>query len=256
MSEKNQKEVKLVSKEEKIKQEIKNILKDIEGLDYGGYGKLDMLKRRLKMLLEQLFSPEYRNIKEIDEISFPKPPTSSILSDFEYDDLVERWETGKEFMINLINSSLEEYKYKKEEPILEDLSDFWILINPQIVKVSKPRFNPKIPETMSDSVEAAFKEVNDRVKQYCIAKKSKERDGSPLMKHAFSLNNPIIVIDDLDTETGRNRQLGYMEIFSGSMMAIRNPKAHRNIIIDEKRAIHFLFLASLLMCVLDEAGVS
>ena len=45
-----------------------------------------------------------------------------------------------------------------------------------------------------------------------------------------------------------------MEIFAGAMTGIRNPKAHSNIIdIDEKRAIHLIYLASLLMYKLDEA---
>jgi hypothetical protein len=43
-----------------------------------------------------------------------------------------------------------------------------------------------------------------------------------------------------------------MQIFAGAMTGIRNPKAHANIIIDSNRAIHFLFLASLLMYVIDE----
>ena len=39
------------------------------------------------------------------------------------------------------------------------------------------------------------------------------------------------------------------------MTGIRNPKAHSNITIDPLRAIHFLYLASLLMYRIDEAGV-
>ena len=49
------------------------------------------------------------------------------------------------------------------------------------------------------------------------------------------------------------RDTGYMEIFAGTITGIRNPKAHDNIVIDEKRAIHLLYLASLLMYKLDEA---
>jgi hypothetical protein len=43
-----------------------------------------------------------------------------------------------------------------------------------------------------------------------------------------------------------------MEIFSGAMIGIRNPKAHGNIHITEKRAKHFIYLASLLMYKIDE----
>jgi uncharacterized protein (TIGR02391 family) len=67
------------------------------------------------------------------------------------------------------------------------------------------------------------------------------------MRTAFSLNNPVIVFDDLSTDTGKNIQQGYMEIFAGAMIGIRNPKAHGNIEITENRAKHFIYLASLLM---------
>jgi len=75
--------------------------------------------------------------------------------------------------------------------------------------------------------------------------------GAALMKKAFSVHQPVITIDDISTENGRSIQLGYMEIFAGSMTGIRNPKAHLLIDISRERAIHFLFLASLLMDTLD-----
>jgi uncharacterized protein (TIGR02391 family) len=71
------------------------------------------------------------------------------------------------------------------------------------------------------------------------------------MNKAFSVNNPIIELDKLDTETGKNIQKGYMQIFSGVMTGIRNPKAHLNIRLNKKEAIHLLFLSSLLMQKID-----
>jgi len=72
------------------------------------------------------------------------------------------------------------------------------------------------------------------------------------MYKAFSPKSPLIRLDDLSTVTGSNIQQGYMYLFAGSMIGIRNPKAHENVIIDSTRAIHFLFLASLLMYKLDD----
>jgi Protein of unknown function (Hypoth_ymh) len=57
----------------------------------------------------------------------------------------------------------------------------------------------------------------------------------------------------MSSTSGRDEQLGYMGISAGAMTDIRNPKAHSNIEIDEKRATHLLYLASLLMYKLDEA---
>ena len=128
---------------------------------------------------------------------------------------------------------------------------FWSIIHPEIIKVSQKRFEDG---HFADAVESAFKEVNTRVKDHVKRLIGQELDGSSLMNRAFSLDKPLISLDDLKTITGQSIQKGYMQIFSGCMTGIRNPKAHENIIIEKARSIHFLFLASLLMFKLDEAG--
>jgi uncharacterized protein (TIGR02391 family) len=131
-------------------------------------------------------------------------------------------------------------------------ANFWSIIHPTIVVVAKSKFEDGY---FADAVESALKEVNKRIKDYVKSETGRELDGASLMNHAFSLERPVIILDDLNTDTGQNIQKGYMQIFAGSMTGIRNPKAHDNINIEEARAIHFLFLASLLMYNLDEANV-
>lgn len=128
-------------------------------------------------------------------------------------------------------------------------NSFWELIHPEIVRVAESRFKSR---HYADSAEAAFKEVNLIIKKFVKDKIGKEIDGAGLMTEAFSVSNPLIELADLTEATGKDIQKGYMQIFAGSMTGIRNPKAHDNINIDEKRAIHFLFLASLLMYKFDE----
>src|SRR2546428_9063938 len=106
----------------------------------------------------------------------------------------------------------------------------WSLIHPTITAVAEKKFSDG---HYADSVESALKEVNKRVKVYVKQKTGKELDGASLMTEAFSLNRPIIVLDDLGTLTGKDIQLGYMRLFEGSMIGIRNPKAHENITIDD-----------------------
>jgi len=131
----------------------------------------------------------------------------------------------------------------------EKANCFWRDIHPKIVSIAKSRYESA---HYADAVESAFKEINICVKRIVKKKTAKELDGASLMKTAFSPNNPIIALDDLSTESGRNVQQGYMEIFAGVMIGIRNPKAHDNIHITENRARHFLYLASLLMYKIDE----
>jgi len=135
----------------------------------------------------------------------------------------------------------------RQEP---EEKDIWSSLHPKITEIARPRFEAG---HLADAVEASFKEINDRVKSSVKLRTGQENDGATLMQQAFSIKNPIITLADMSSTSGRDEQLGYMGIFAGAMTGIRNPKAHSNIVIDEKRATHLLYLASLLMYKLDEA---
>jgi uncharacterized protein (TIGR02391 family) len=136
--------------------------------------------------------------------------------------------------------------------VAENTGFDWALLHPEIVKVAHSRFTT---QHFADAVEAALKAVNERVRAIFLDVRGEERDGAALMNEAFSPKSPVLVLGDLTTMSGRDMQLGYMQLFSGSMTGIRNPKAHGNVDIDSNRAAHFLFLASLLMYKVDEAKV-
>ncbi|MCZ2155302.1 MAG: TIGR02391 family protein [Bryobacterales bacterium] len=128
--------------------------------------------------------------------------------------------------------------------------DPWGLLHANVVTVAKSRFDSG---HYADSVEAALKDLNDRVRNIVKNHTGTERDGADLMNFAFSPNDPVIKLDNLESASGRDIQKGYMLIFSGSMTGIRNPKAHDNLTITLQQAIHLLFLASLLHRKLDDA---
>lgn len=125
----------------------------------------------------------------------------------------------------------------------------WELLHPTVAALAKPRFEAG---HFADAVEAVLKEVNTTVKLIYQTARGQELDGVPLMRKAFTPSDPVIVLDDLSTETGRSIQQGHMELFAGAMAGIRNPKAHQNITITPERAIHHFFVASLLFYKLDE----
>lgn len=125
---------------------------------------------------------------------------------------------------------------------------FWDIIHPIIRNLCKGKYED---EYYADAVESAMKEVNKKVKAIYIKKTKQEKDGRDLMFSTFSPNNPIITIDDLSTQSGQNLQEGYMYIFGGAIQALRNPKAHDNLIISSNITIHQITLASMLMYILD-----
>ncbi len=184
---------------------------------------------------------------------------NGIITDFKFIKRFESW--TNEFRVCLEKETFEyaldkmkiEYRNrwkKRDENTMRVPKGLWELLHPKIVEVAKSRFQAN---QLADSVGAALKEVNKVVKDIVKQKINEEYDGARLMNKAFTPNNPIVVLGDLSTQTGKDLQIGYMQIFSGVMTGVRNPKAHDNIVIDKNRAIHFLFLASLLMSKIDES---
>ena len=77
-------------------------------------------------------------------------------------------------------------------------------------------------------------------------------DGKPLIEKAFSLSNPIIMLNNLESQSDKDEQLGFMMLYSGEAVGIRNPKAHDMILQeDQKKTLRYLILASILLDRLD-----
>jgi len=170
-------------------------------------------------------------------------------------------------LLRLIRENIKKYKllkshhekifiqknFPKKDPDWDN-AGFWALIHKDIVVHAKKRFED---EYYADAVESACKELIYRVKKWHKDASGEELDGKKLMFKAFGIDKcnpvPVIRLDDLSTENGMNIQDGYMHLFAGTVSGIRNPKAHNNIEIGPERAIHLIFLISLLMHKLDEA---
>lgn len=134
-----------------------------------------------------------------------------------------------------------------------DSSNLWKLLHPRLESVSKSLYESK---HYADSVFSAMKEVNAVLKKKIKAQTGEELDGAKLMQKTFSLDKPYLLLGDITTQSGKDLQQGYQMLFSGGIIGVRNPKAHENLTIDENRAIHLLFLTSLLMHKIDEATIA
>lgn len=73
-------------------------------------------------------------------------------------------------------------------------------------------------------------------------------DGPKLMRHAFSLSVPKLKLNDLRTMSQKDEQEGYMNIFAGCMIGIRNPRSHEHKLQDHPEiALEMLVFANHLM---------
>jgi uncharacterized protein (TIGR02391 family) len=129
---------------------------------------------------------------------------------------------------------------------------FWNQLHPRVRELAEERFEMGF---YSDSILNCLREINSKLKRHSIENGREERDGADLITNIFSVRNPLIVFADLQTENGRNIQLGYMKIFEGMMIGVRNPKSHENMYPDQNKTIHFLFMVSFMITKLQEVGI-
>lgn len=93
------------------------------------------------------------------------------------------------------------------------------LLHPIVMEHSYQLYrNGHLREAVLNSITAVYDFIRTRTK-------SKE-DGDKLIGQVFSLDNPLLILSELDTESGQNDQKGFMQIFKGAYQGIRNPKAH------------------------------
>lgn len=79
--------------------------------------------------------------------------------------------------------------------------------------------------------------------------------GYKLMMAAFNDQSPGITLSDLTTDSGKDEQKGYQFIFSGSVMAVRNPRGHEYKLHDSiDECLDHLSLVSLLLRRIEKAG--
>ncbi|BAU63054.1 hypothetical protein STA3757_04090 [Stanieria sp. NIES-3757] len=215
---------------EKILEEINNFVLDLDSEYYSDFvrmilGKISALRSHLKAL---------GFLDLVSDIDESEPDEENIINVLELFRGYIIPETRRRLLEEQTNTNLE---------------SFWSHLHPRVRAIAKSRYDAG---HYADAVQTVLKELNNNVKAHSQQHTDKELDGASLMNTAFSANNPLIPLANLSTETGKNIQKGYMQIFSGTMTGIRNPMAHENLQIDKNRTIHYLYLASLLFFVFDE----
>lgn len=148
--------------------------------------------------------------------------------------------------------TLKQY-FQEEYDHMEYGGDIYSYLHPIIKAVSLSKLEQGF---YTDAVGSAIKEIIDIVKIKCRIKTNREMDGTDLMRKAFGDNNgngPILRFSPCATQTQKDIQKGFCDIFTGSISAIRNPIAHSNREIKRDEALRYLILLSILMEKVDQA---
>ena len=121
------------------------------------------------------------------------------------------------------------------------------LLHPVIVESSWPQYRAG---HLRDAVLNAFVALGDFIRQ----RTKLSQDGATLVEQALSLTNPHLIFSTLESESGRNDQMGFMKIISGAFIGVRNPKAHSlTHDLDPHKTAQYLVFASLLARRIAEA---
>lgn len=119
-------------------------------------------------------------------------------------------------------------------------------LHPKIQEHCKDRYYSR---QYSDAILTAYKVVLNEIKEVANIH---DLDGKKLVEKALSIENPIIKLNDLATQSDKDEQLGFMMLFSGAAVGIRNPKAHDLVVQEnELKTLRYLTFASLLLERLD-----
>lgn len=142
--------------------------------------------------------------------------------------------------VTLIDSKLagdDEPPLQEKSSGLEALRE---LLHPVVIDSSWTQYQAG---HLRDAVLNAFVALGDFIR----ARTGLVLDGKALVEQALSPHQPRLVLSTLETESGRNDQSGFMQIFSGAFVGVRNPKAHSLAHdLDPVQAAQYLVFASLL----------
>lgn len=121
--------------------------------------------------------------------------------------------------------------------------------------------HPKLPTKVrklfddghcAESTFEAFKFVDKTVQRLALVDES----GFKLMMRAFNEATPLLRLTELSNTSEKDEQKGYCFIFSGAMMAIRNPRGHEVEATDDPDVcLDHLALASLLLRRLEQSDL-
>jgi uncharacterized protein (TIGR02391 family) len=101
----------------------------------------------------------------------------------------------------------------------------------------------------ANAIEDAVKALN----AYVRYRSGETLDGTSLMQKVFSPNAPILRFNDMQDQSDKDEQQGFMMLFTGAVAGLRNPRAHKLIKDDPERALEFIAFVSLLAKLLDGA---
>jgi uncharacterized protein (TIGR02391 family) len=227
---------------------LKEQIEKIESLkSVGAWGpQYDIWKNTTYRIVRDLFGDDYLKLIERNETRVFSMGNSAANQ--------RRYLEELDSMKSFLESSIQEFERLESDSALSigrsiGLTDYDL--HQRIKEVVDTKYEDG---HYADAVEAGFKEVIKRVKDYVNSKTGGNLDGAKAIGRAFDFDRqePLIKFNNLQSDEEKDEQRGIAFLFKG-IVCIRNRKVHENIVLSNPyRALEYLALASLLMRLLDE----
>ena len=223
------------------------LMKSIAALNLRAVFPPGLMKSIAALNLRAVFPPGLtRSIAALNQPLFPPGLMKSIaalnlravtLPTAEYNEVLD---------VRALPNDLTDGNLALDRIVLGDDSEWlWLILydyqitDPDLRRISRKLF---ADGHYAIAVERAYVYLNNLVKDKAGLG---DEDGVALMNRTFSPKNPILKLSSLSSPSERDEQLGYMQILTGVMLGIRNPRVHEHEINDTpQEALEMLGLAN------------
>lgn len=229
-------------------------INEVEALDVdravtGDSGEDDAVESNIRETIREVFgtnSPEFREHQYVSIWAGP------MFMDMSPRAVVDGKTRGKTQVTGILRGLIGRLQEKREDCDSDDpdgpVTYFQRLnLHPRIAEVANDLY---LDRYFSEAVFAAAKALVNMVKE---KSGRHDLDGAALMRAVFSRNNPVLMINEMATQTDQDEQEGFMHLFEGAVLALRNPGGHDFPQGSPQRALEYIQLLSLLAYQVQEA---
>ncbi|WP_127564341.1 TIGR02391 family protein [Stenotrophomonas indicatrix] len=225
--------------------QVANILRDIRKKAWDAMRALDKEDAASASLVKSYISDDYSRLVDIwTSKEFPREELGNLARHIRFGDRQDFIDMLR-FDIDFIAMNAEGHaRIEQPEPTQ---ATFERLLHPIVAAASLHHYRQG---DYRNAVLDAMVALSDLIR----SRTGLKEDGKALATQAFSLASPSLIFSELESDSGKNDQKGFMEMIAGAYMGIRNPKAHSLIHdLDVVKAAQYLVTISLLVRRVAEA---
>jgi uncharacterized protein (TIGR02391 family) len=223
---------------------------DVNTIQERGDAGLKALDQRIETILVEIFgyhSAEHRRFSlTLDTAPVRRGGTP-------LDEVRKGYQRGIERAISTLSTIVEFFEKKledsKEPEVVEPLNALCKLdLHPEIERAAGTSFRDG---HYANAVEDACKALESLVK---LRSGKDDLSGTALMQTVFSPDKAVLKFNRLRSQNEQDEQKGMMLLYSGAMLAVRNPRAYEIIKDNGEMALEYIAFLSLLAKSLDKAA--